>query len=88
MNDIIPRIGEALLMAFGMFWKTGWSLAVPEWLPACPQRACHAAAVAACKNVTPWQLLRHICRVGPVFWSRAVDVAVFGGLAFAQNNAG
>jgi hypothetical protein len=37
-----------------------------------------------CKNVTPWQLLRHICRVGPVFWSRAVDVAVFGSLAFAQ----
>jgi hypothetical protein len=41
-----------------------------------------------CKNVTPWQLLRHICRVGPVFWSRAVDVAVFGGLAFAQQTQG
>lgn len=26
MHDIIAKIGEALLMAFGMFWKTGWSL--------------------------------------------------------------
>lgn len=26
MNDVVPKIGEALLMAFGMFWKTGWSL--------------------------------------------------------------
>jgi uncharacterized protein len=26
MHDIIGKIGEALLMAFGMFWKTGWSL--------------------------------------------------------------
>jgi uncharacterized membrane protein YraQ (UPF0718 family) len=26
MNDIAAKIGDALLMAFGMFWKTGWSL--------------------------------------------------------------
>lgn len=26
MNDLVAKIGEALLMAFGMFWKTGWSL--------------------------------------------------------------
>ena len=26
MHDIIAKTGEALLMAFGMFWKTGWSL--------------------------------------------------------------
>jgi hypothetical protein len=31
------------------------AVAVLEWLPACPRRACHAAAAAACKNVTPWQ---------------------------------
>ena len=24
--EILPQIGQALLMAFGMFWKTGWSL--------------------------------------------------------------
>lgn len=26
MHDLLPRIGEALLMALGMFWKTGWTL--------------------------------------------------------------
>ncbi len=26
MADLIPRIGQALLMAFGMFWQVGWSL--------------------------------------------------------------
>lgn len=26
MPDIIAKIGHALLMAFGMFWQTGWSL--------------------------------------------------------------
>ena len=26
MQQIIPKLAEALLMAFGMFWKTGWSL--------------------------------------------------------------
>ncbi len=26
MHDVIERIGEALLMAAGMFWQTGWSL--------------------------------------------------------------
>ncbi len=26
MNDIIPNIGQALLMALGMAWKTGWAL--------------------------------------------------------------
>ncbi len=24
--ELLPAIGQALLMAFGMFWKTGWSL--------------------------------------------------------------
>ena len=24
--DLLSSIGQALLMAFGMFWKTGWSL--------------------------------------------------------------
>lgn len=37
MNDIIPKIGEALLMAFGMFWKTGWSL-VLGFFTACARR--------------------------------------------------
>ena len=26
MTDILHRVGEALLMAFGMFWQVGWSL--------------------------------------------------------------
>ena len=26
MTDFIPHIGQALLMAFGMFWQVGWSL--------------------------------------------------------------
>ena len=26
MTDIIPHIGQALLMAAGMFWQVGWSL--------------------------------------------------------------
>ena len=26
MADLIPRVGQALLMAFGMFWQVGWSL--------------------------------------------------------------
>ena len=26
MTDILPRVGEALLMAAGMFWQVGWSL--------------------------------------------------------------
>ncbi len=26
MSDVLGRIGEALLMAFGMFWQVGWSL--------------------------------------------------------------
>jgi hypothetical protein len=34
MNDIIPKIGEALLMAFGMFWKTGWSLVLGFFISA------------------------------------------------------
>jgi uncharacterized membrane protein YraQ (UPF0718 family) len=34
MNDIIPNIGEALLMAFGMFWKTGWSLVLGFFISA------------------------------------------------------
>lgn len=28
MHELITKAGEALLMAFGMFWKTGWSLVV------------------------------------------------------------
>jgi len=34
MDDIIPKIGEALLMAFGMFWKTGWSLVLGFFISA------------------------------------------------------
>lgn len=34
MNDVVPRIGEALLMAFGMFWKTGWSLVLGFFISA------------------------------------------------------
>jgi uncharacterized membrane protein YraQ (UPF0718 family) len=34
MNDIIAKIGEALLMAFGMFWKTGWSLVLGFFISA------------------------------------------------------
>lgn len=26
MHDFVSNVGHALLMAFGMFWKTGWSL--------------------------------------------------------------
>ncbi len=26
MTDLLPRVGQALLMAFGMFWQVGWSL--------------------------------------------------------------
>ena len=26
MTDLLHRVGEALLMAFGMFWQVGWSL--------------------------------------------------------------
>ncbi len=26
MNNLLERVGEALLMAFGMFWQVGWSL--------------------------------------------------------------
>jgi len=26
MNDATGKIGDALLMAAGMFWQTGWSL--------------------------------------------------------------
>ena len=26
MTDLLHRVGEALLMAFGMFWRVGWSL--------------------------------------------------------------
>jgi hypothetical protein len=34
MNDIITKVGEALLMAFGMFWKTGWSLVLGFFISA------------------------------------------------------
>ena len=34
MNDIIPKIVDALLMAFGMFWKTGWSLVLGFFISA------------------------------------------------------
>ena len=27
MAEIIVKVGHALLMAFGMLWQTGWSLA-------------------------------------------------------------
>jgi uncharacterized membrane protein YraQ (UPF0718 family) len=26
MHDFVSNVGHALLLAFGMFWKTGWSL--------------------------------------------------------------
>ena len=26
MHDFLPKVGDALLMAFGMFWDVGWSL--------------------------------------------------------------
>lgn len=26
MADLVPHIGQALLMAVGMFWQVGWSL--------------------------------------------------------------
>jgi uncharacterized protein len=34
MSDIISQIGEAPLMAFGMFWKTGWSLVLGFFISA------------------------------------------------------
>lgn len=34
MHDILIKIGEALLMAFGMFWKTGWSLVLGFFISA------------------------------------------------------
>ncbi|HEY8287812.1 MAG TPA: permease, partial [Acetobacteraceae bacterium] len=34
MHDILMKIADALLMAFGMFWKTGWSLVLGFFISA------------------------------------------------------
>ena len=44
MQDIIQKAAEALLMAFGMFWKTGWSLVVGLAISACCRLWCRRSA--------------------------------------------
>ena len=39
MQDIIQKAAEALLMAFGMFWKTGWS-----WCSVSSSRLCRLSS--------------------------------------------
>lgn len=45
MQDIIQKAAEALLMAFGMFWKTGWSLVLGFFISACKLSSQRSACV-------------------------------------------
>ena len=46
MTTVLPRIGEALLMALGMFWQVGWSLVLGFAISAVLQAVVSKAAMS------------------------------------------